>query len=243
MQDVPAYERLAASLRAKVTSGELVEGARLPSELALANASGFSRSTVREALRTLEEAGYVERTSPRVMVVRHQARHGVSREMNRELRRGALTFRHLVEALLAMDPELSRLAATRAGRGDVGELTELLDQQARCLDDFDEWSQLDEEFHLVIAATAASPALATARASLTGVLVPATTRFVRSRVMTEASLEFHRRILLEIEAQEPDGAALMTRAHLNDFARTWSRQGHSLDEELSPRDTPDLAPA
>ena len=66
-----AYEQLAGQIRARILAGELAEGERLPSELALARDAQVSRGTVREALRLLEEAGFVERTSPRILVVRH----------------------------------------------------------------------------------------------------------------------------------------------------------------------------
>ena len=64
-----AYDQLAGLLRERITSGDLREGDRLPSETALAKQAGVSRSTVREALRILEQGGLVERASPRIMVV------------------------------------------------------------------------------------------------------------------------------------------------------------------------------
>lgn len=49
----PAYKLLADDLRAKITSGALAPGDRLPTEPQLCLNSGLSRSTVREALRLL----------------------------------------------------------------------------------------------------------------------------------------------------------------------------------------------
>ena len=71
-----AYEQLAGQIRARILAGELAEGDRLPSELALAREAQVSRGTVREALRLLEEAGFVERASPRILVVAPPARRG-----------------------------------------------------------------------------------------------------------------------------------------------------------------------
>lgn len=54
-----AYEALATIIRERIVSGELADGDRIPSESTLAREAQVSRSTVREALRTLEEAGLV----------------------------------------------------------------------------------------------------------------------------------------------------------------------------------------
>ena len=99
-----AYEQLAGLLRERITSGDLREGDRLPSETALAKQAGVSRSTVREALRILEQGGLVERASPRIMVVSDRTDVPAFRELRRELRRRNVTFHHLHEALLDLRP-------------------------------------------------------------------------------------------------------------------------------------------
>lgn len=53
MTVAPAYQLLADRLRVEIMSGQLLPGARLPTEPQLCEQSGLSRSTVREALRLL----------------------------------------------------------------------------------------------------------------------------------------------------------------------------------------------
>src|SRR4051794_13986704 len=166
-----AYEQLAELLRDQILSGALREEQRLPSEAQLAEQCGVSRSTVREAFRMLQEAGLIERASPRVMVVRRRTEDHAYRELQHALRRRNPTFHHLHEALLALDVDLARLAAMRASRGDLVELHRLLNAQEGVLDEPELWSQLDEDFHLAIAEMSQNPALVIARAPISQLLL------------------------------------------------------------------------
>lgn len=56
----PAYQQVADQLRMLITQGELSSGDRFPPEGELGASFGVSRSTVREALRTLASQGLVE---------------------------------------------------------------------------------------------------------------------------------------------------------------------------------------
>ena len=115
-----AYEQLAGQIRGRILAGELAEGDRLPSELALARDAGVSRGTVREALRLLEEAGFVERASPRILVVRHpRGEEPAVREVARALKQSDVTFDDVHEALLALDPPLTRLATEKADAAQI----------------------------------------------------------------------------------------------------------------------------
>jgi GntR family transcriptional repressor for pyruvate dehydrogenase complex len=230
---VRAFEQLAFRLRERIVSGELAEGERLPSETQLAEQAGVSRSTVREALRILQEAGLVERASPRVMVVRHRGDAPSYRDSVHEMHRRKVTFRDLYEALLALEPELARLAATRADAAGVARLQAIVTEQEDHLGDFRAWSRLDEELHLAIAELSANPALIIARAPLTQVLLPTVSFFMTSRALAEHATRYHRRIVAEIEAREPELASAVTRRHVDDFRIAWEKAGLDVDREVA----------
>jgi len=229
-----AYEQLAAVIRQRIVSGDLVPGDRIPSEAVLAREAEVSRSTVREALRTLEEAGLVERASPKIMVVRAATDDSAHRELRRVLRRRNVTFEHLYEALFVLEPELTRLATERAEPSEILELEANLEAQTQALDDFDEWNRLDQEFHLAIAEMSDNPALVVARAPITDLLMPVLHRFMTSGKLTRRALQFHERILEEIRAGDAEAAALMTRKHINDFRKGWERAHLPFDQTVGP---------
>jgi len=236
-----AYEQLAGLLRERITSGDLQVGDRLPSETALAKQAGVSRSTVREALRILEQGGLVERASPRIMVVADRSDVPAFRELRRELRRHNVTFHHLHEALMTMDPELARYTAIRADKSDVKSLRELIEAQEEHLDHLAEWSRLDVEFHAAMAEISANPALIVAREPISQLLLPALLRFMDTRDMASHATKYHRRILAEIEVRDPDTAAAVMRRHLNDWRTAWEKRGLDLHQEILDISSTDAA--
>ncbi len=167
-----AYEQLADVLRDSIQAGRAAEGERLPSETKLAEQAGVSRSTVREALRILQQGGLIERASPKVMVVSRHIDGPAHRELTAALHRRNVTFHHLHEALLTIEPELTRLATERASDAEIAALRANVDAQERHLEDYVEWCRLDEEFHLAIAEMSGNPALIITRTPITNLLLP-----------------------------------------------------------------------
>ncbi|HIJ74224.1 MAG TPA: GntR family transcriptional regulator, partial [Candidatus Hydrogenedentes bacterium] len=62
---LPVYVAIKRALKIQIESGELPEGARVPSELELARQYNVSRNPTRQALRDLELEGYITRTPGR----------------------------------------------------------------------------------------------------------------------------------------------------------------------------------
>ena len=175
----------------------------------------------------------VNTTRPRVMVVRRQTDDPAYRELKHALRRRRVTFHHLHDALLTIEPELARMAAERADDADIGALRANLDAQHRALEDFAEWSRLDEEFHLTIAEMSANPALVIARTPITQLLLPTVHGFISSSRQTTHAVRYHERILAEIEAHDPDLAAAVMRRHIHDFRVAWEKAGLDFDQHIA----------
>jgi DNA-binding FadR family transcriptional regulator len=155
------------------------------------------------------------------------------RELKAVMRRRNVTFRHLHEALLVIDPELTRLATERVTEADLRALRQNLDAQQRNLEHFAEWSRLDDELHLMIAEMSGNPALIVARAPISQLLLPVLYRFMKSTALTVAALRYHHRIMAEIEARDPGLAAAVMRRHVNDFLIAWERAGLDLDLSIA----------
>ncbi|MEW9838180.1 winged helix-turn-helix domain-containing protein [Mesorhizobium marinum] len=66
----PLYQRIADDFAARIASGTLKVGERLPSERQMADDLGYSRMTARQALKVLERRGLVETRTGRGAFVR-----------------------------------------------------------------------------------------------------------------------------------------------------------------------------
>ena len=66
----PRYIQLAEDLRRKIERGDLQPGTPMPSEMELAESSGLSRTSVRNAIRQLREWGLVRAEQGRGTFVR-----------------------------------------------------------------------------------------------------------------------------------------------------------------------------
>ncbi len=63
--DVPIYVYIKRELKNRIENGDLAEGDRVPSELDLAREYGVSRNPTRQAMRDLEQEGYIVRSPGR----------------------------------------------------------------------------------------------------------------------------------------------------------------------------------
>jgi GntR family transcriptional regulator len=73
---VPYYLQLAERIRQQISTGAIAMGDRLPSEGELATSWNLSRATVREALRLLEEQGWIVRVARRGAFASMPPQHG-----------------------------------------------------------------------------------------------------------------------------------------------------------------------
>ena len=73
-ESTPKHEQLRAYLLAELQAGRLKPGESLPTEIALAEATRISRSTVRQALAGLERNGLIRRVRGRGTFIHEDAR-------------------------------------------------------------------------------------------------------------------------------------------------------------------------
>jgi DNA-binding FadR family transcriptional regulator len=154
------FEETVARLGQAIKLGVVPYGERFPTERELAEQLKVSRVTVREALRALEQAGFVEIRRGRhggAYVLQSEAKQSKkrARKLAREMGPGlddVLDFRRAIE------PAIVELAAERHDQKQLAVAAELLAESQQVPPSG--YRGADSRFHLALAAMANSPSLA-----------------------------------------------------------------------------------
>jgi len=201
----PLVDHLAATLQARVLSGEIPSGARLRQE-AIAREFGVSRTPVREALRQLQALGIAQVEHNRGAIVRGPT----ARELREayEVRAELEGLAAELAAMRILDEQLARLhEAQRLFRRSIETLISRRRRgrnQPRWDDDSD-WVRGNDLFHQVIQEAAANAQLLRTVADLHRIFPRALTwsALSESSPLLEENVRQHDGILEAIEARDP----------------------------------------
>lgn len=236
---VPGYRAVCSAIEAHIVRGELQAGTLLPTEHALAQQFGVNRSTVREAIRQLEQEGLVTRQGARRLYVTLPGVHDVAPRAARALLLQQVTFRELWQVALVLEPQAAALAAQAATPRDVELLRQLVDRMAehhRGDGTAEQHADLDVEFHAAVARASGNRVLILAREPVNLLYRPSLLRLQQKLPQSERrNLEAHRRVLAAIAAGDAAQASEWMRKHLVDFQRGYALAGIPIDTPLRPQ--------
>ena len=221
----PAYAQVSSQLRDLIVTGELHAGDQLPNEAELGSIFGVSRSTVREALRSLAAQGlvYTRRGVTGGTFVAKVDAETVSEYLRTSLGlmsgSAGVSVAELLETRAALEVPAARFAATRRTDEILQQLQDNTSIQS--LDDESARYAKNSRFHALILEASSNRLLGLVASPLFDVLK---SRFLREQV--EKSYwrgvdEDHLEILQYIQTQDPDGAEAAMRSHLVRLGETY----------------------
>jgi GntR family transcriptional regulator, transcriptional repressor for pyruvate dehydrogenase complex len=204
------FEETVERLGNAIKLGLLQAGTRLPPERELADQLGISRSTLRQALTTLVQSGYL---------VSIRGRSGgtfVTDEPPLAARSDVLGGGEAWSVLdyrVAVEVGAVTLAVERSDTPDLDPLDALVDRMAGS-DDFDEYRRADMRFHIGVAEAAHSPRLVRAMTEVQGqmsdliALIPHP-----EQVLTRSNAQHHRLVTL-LRRRDRSRAVALVRQHI-----------------------------
>ncbi len=220
------WEGIAEHIELMVLSGELPDGARLPSERELMERFGVGRSSVREALFALQKRGVITVTPGAAARAAHPSPHILVGELSsiaRHMLARPEGMRHFQHARALLEVGLAREAAQRIASEDLAELTAALAANEAAIGDLERFQRTDLEFHLVIAKSSRNPIFVALHNAMSEWL--SEQRRVSSRAGAQPDQVFreHKRIHDAIAARDPTAAAAAMEDHLASVARNFWR--------------------
>jgi GntR family transcriptional repressor for pyruvate dehydrogenase complex len=152
VQRLKLADAVAAQLARLISQGEYDLAGRLPAERVLADQFGVGRSSMREALRSVEAEGLVR--------IEHGVGVSVVDKASREakdsplLMPGNFTVPEFFEVRVPLERDAAGLAARRVGPSDAKELKRILALSADAAISDDEFIELDAQLHRTVIKTA-----------------------------------------------------------------------------------------
>lgn len=219
-------DTVAKRLLAEIDEGRVLPGEKLPTEAALAEQFGVSRTVIREAVSRLRQDGIVEaRQGSGVYVT------GLTG--NRALRIDATELSsldavlHIVDLRRALETEIAAQAAAVRKKRDMVEIDRALAAISQAVADGGDGVKEDVAFHRSIARATGNPYFLTTLAFVSQFL-EAATRVTRGNEARHADLmrdvlQEHVAIVEAIRQQDVEGAREAARIHMVNAAKRLSQ--------------------
>lgn len=234
IEAAPSYQRAAKSIEQAILSGRFALGQLLPTEGELAGQLALNRSTIREALRSLEDTGLLVRTVGRRLMVSMPRTDDIARKASRAMGLGKVTFDELWEAQTNLEPFAARLAAARVSPEMAESLRANIAATQQRIEDDEAVIRLDIEFHQLVFEATNNQALVHAAKPVGMLLYPATrTLYQKVPQARHRLLKAHQMIVQGILAGDGSLAELWMAKHIRDFRRGYNVAGMDTQAPIS----------
>ena len=211
------YEEIVDKVREMIGKGRLKSGEKLPGERELAEVFRVSRSSVREALRSLESRGFLESRQgdgtyiarPPVESLVNPLASVIFTEKDGQM--------ELFEMRRLFEPQLAYLAAERATEEEIGMMEQALKLQEKEIAAGKTGTDVDKSFHYLMAKATRNKVLLRITDNIMDLLSETRDKYLQVEGRPEQSIARHRQVLDAIKAGDRKLAARVMREHLMDI--------------------------
>jgi GntR family transcriptional regulator, transcriptional repressor for pyruvate dehydrogenase complex len=208
------YEAVAAQIQSLISEGKLKPGDRLPPERELAERFQVSRSSVRDAIRSLEVMGLVKSRQGEGTVVLDITADSLIVPLSSGLLHNAKLVHELLEARIMLEPPIAAWAAVNATDEEIAHLEDVLRRQHERMVRQKTTVEEDSEFHYTIAVAARNAVVRRVVDILMDLLTESRGRSLQVPGRLERSYAGHRRVLRALKRRDAPGAYLAMQKHL-----------------------------
>lgn len=207
------FTRVAEELRALIFT-RLKPGDMLPPERELVRRFGVSRSSIRDAIRSLEAIGLLEPRQGVGTVVREPSADTVVSPVASVLLQKQKVINELLDVRMIIEPALARRAALHASHAHIAEMEAILNCQGEKVRLGEIATEEDTAFHYTIALAADNSVMLKLAYVLMDSLREMRERSLQMGDRQARSLAGHRRILAAVKKGDGGAAEAAMRRHL-----------------------------
>jgi len=212
------YEGVAEQIERLILK-KLQPGDKLPSERELAERLRVSRSSIRDAIRSLELMGMVEPRQGAGTIVREISSDSFVNPLANAWKRKGELIAELLDFRMMLEPPLAARAATRGSADEISEMEQILERQEEKLRRGESTIVEDSEFHYAVALASGNSVVRKVLNTLMHLLRDSRERSLQVEGRPQKSLAGHRRILAAINRHDPEAASVAMRRHIEDVEK------------------------
>ena len=208
------HEDIVQQLYSMIRQGVLEHGTRLPSERLMAAQFKVSRSSIREAIRSLELQGLLVSKRGSGTYINTEDLDSVVALIASTLTSGEETLEEIFEVRHLLEPQIAAVAAQRASPEDVRRLSEILEEQKEQITDGETGVDSDTAFHFALASATHNSALVKVVSAVEDILRRSRDISLQEPGRPQRSLASHRQILKRVLEGDAEAAKQAMEHHL-----------------------------
>jgi GntR family transcriptional repressor for pyruvate dehydrogenase complex len=217
-----AYEDIVRQVIALIEEGKLKRGDQLPSERDLTEIFKVSRTTVREAIRTLESMKLLQCRQGTGTYVLASSGEDLIQPLAAALFNAKDDIRDIFYTRKIIEPHVAQLAAENATPQDIEKMEKILRMQAECIKRGENIIETDSAFHSLVAGAAKNSVIERLSLALVDLLKQARKEYLaddESNGRSKESLAGHQRVLSAVKKGDSEEAKNAMSQHLEDIER------------------------
>ena len=217
-----AYEDIVQQIRTLIEEGKLKRNDHLPSERDLSETFRVSRTTVREAIRTLESMKLLQSRQGDGTYVLASSEESLIHPLAVALFKEKDDIRDIFYIRKIIEPHVAQLAAENATPQEIEEMEKILCKQEECIEQGENIIETDSAFHNLMASATKNHVMERLIGALIDLLKQSREKYLmedENDKRAKRSLEGHRRVLSDIKNGDSDAAMKSMLQHLENIER------------------------
>src|SRR5208282_4492655 len=200
------YEKVAQQIRGLIRDGLLKPGDKLPPERELAETFQVSRSSLRDAIRSLEVMGLLEPRQGEGTIVLDLDASALVSPLSMMLQQKRELIGELLDLRRIIKPPLAARAATHTTPEEIALMEEILERQKEKVDRGELAIDEDSEFHYALASAAKNSVILKVVDVFMDLLRESRERSLQVEGRLQKSLLGHKRIMSAVRRHDAAGA-------------------------------------